>query len=157
MTFRKQCFAAVLMTAFLILPCLASAQDLNDLLANTDLFHSLTPEQLDKVASLCTQHTGAPGDVLIPQDEVLDKMYTLVSGHAVVLVEGVGQVYEFGPGIVVGEASFVTHGPSIASVELDQESEVVVIDAKTLREMMDADTDFGYAVMNNIAYKLTTY
>lgn len=147
----------VVLALVLLTGAAAHAGETEDLLAATDIFQGLSQAQLSQVASVSFTRFGASGETLIPQGEVLDTLYTLSSGHAVVNVEGVGQVFEFGPGVVVGEGSFVSGGPASADVVLDQDSDVIEIDGVALRELMEADCCLGYAIMKNMAFKLTTY
>ena len=159
MTNVKGLLSAALACCLLVLasPCSSQDQDLGTLLAATDIFKGLDAGELSQVAELAMVRFGGEGEELITLGGETHALYTLQSGLAVIVDASGRTIYEFGPGIVVGEFEFVSGKPGCATVTITQDAEVVEIDGVALRGLMDADTALGYKIMGNMAYKLSTY
>ncbi len=95
--------------------------DLNRLIAlkQVPLFAELSLDELQAIASVTTEESFLPGDALVRQGELGDKLFILMSGKARV-VRGTAvldkTIVELGAGEVVGEMGLLDEEPRSASV-----------------------------------------
>lgn len=124
-------------------------------LAQSDAFQGLNERQLEAVARLCKLKALKDGEQFIDFGAPLDYIYVVASGKATILLETGELAGVAGPGTTLGEMEFVDGQPAAASVEMTYAGQVVELEAKALRRLLDGDPALGYRVMGNMARKIS--
>lgn len=83
-------------------------------LREVELFGEVPSEELAAVARIVREVNWRAGDRFIRQGDAADCLYILVEGQVSVVIEGVGQVAQRGPGSVIGEMALISHEPRSA-------------------------------------------
>jgi len=136
-------------------------------LRQADMFYDLTPQQLDKIAALCSEVTPDKGEIIFEENSSSDELYLVAGGEVDILVNpalvrpAAGQ--SRGPVIITtirrgqtfGEIALVDQGLRSASAQCAaRRTRLLVIPRDQLIELCDADPDLGYRLMRNIAADL---
>ncbi|MFG1795846.1 FAD-dependent oxidoreductase [Nocardia sp. NPDC049149] len=106
-----------------------------------------------QIRLLCThgeRHTTTAGEVLYRQGG-RGYDFTVVLSGTVAVLEGDGATQRvisvFGPGRFLGDLSLLTGQATFVSVVVQEAGEVLVVPARTLRELVSRDTTFGDLVL----------
>ena len=150
------------MVVFLALSLVATlgtalAADHLDQLSQVDIFKGLSKAQLEKLAGVVQTRKVKQGDFLIRLKTPVSQLFALRSGAATVRLADGKIAQRVKPGIIVGELELVSGKPATADVFMDSDGEVMIIDYKALRPLMDADPAMGYRIMENIAIRISGY
>ena len=113
------------------------------------LFREADNDAIDHLASAADEVVVPAGKVLIQQGSRHSELYVLVSGSAVVEVDG-QKVAEIPAGEMVGELSFFINKAASATVRTDSESDVLVIPYNRLDQILDDNP----ALVRHIAAEL---
>jgi len=136
------------------------------LLHNSELFSTLTPEQVEKIVALGHQATYNASDVIIREGDPSDEIYVICSGMVEVEVaRGVipdvsgpprlAPLARLGKGQVFGEIALVDRGTRSATVRCVKDGTMLyAIPRQALWDLCDGDHTIGYVVMRNIAADL---
>jgi len=128
------------------------------LLKQVPLFAALNEEELARVASICTDRSAIPGEVLVRQNTSGDELFVIADGsvevytgddahHRTIVVLGKGQV--------VGEMALIDYGYRSASVRATQEGcTCAVITREAFNALCQENNRIGYIVMRNLAIDL---
>ncbi len=133
--------------------------DVMRVLRRIELFHTVTDEQLTRIAAICRLEEYNEGEVILKQDSPGDTMYVIAQGQVEVgRVDEEGDFFPFvylGDGQVFGEVALLDHGRRTASVRADVDGTVVhAIDRDAFLSLCREDTALGFAVMFNLATDL---
>jgi len=140
---------------------------ITELLRRNELFFGLTPEQIQRIASLSQEATYNAGDIIIREGAPSDEMYLIRSGMVEVLVCGGGipdvpgppqlaPLVRLGQGQIFGEMALVDRGPRSATVRCIQDgTSLYVIPSEAFWALCDSDHHIGYVVMRNVASDLS--
>lgn len=107
------------------------------------IFGLLDDADVEAMAGMGRKRTLAPGQPLIEQGEVLDRLYILLDGHMEVSVRGVGQVATLSSGEILGEMSFVDRAPTSASVRALDQASLLELSRDELEARFTRDPGFG--------------
>jgi NTE family protein len=103
------------------------------------LFVGLERADLERILRLAELRTFAPGATVLAEGDAPSGIYTIVSGHAEVVLpdrgDGELRVAELGPGAIVGEISALTGEPVSATVRAREELEVRLIPLAVFYEL----------------------
>ncbi|MES2495430.1 MAG: cyclic nucleotide-binding domain-containing protein [Pseudomonadota bacterium] len=114
---------------------------------------SLNDEDVEWMASTGQRRViDAASGPLIREGEPSTDLFFVLDGHAVVHIEGVGEVARLGTGEVVGEMSFVDSAPPSATVTGDAGCVVLALDKRAMETRLRADLGFSsrfYKAMAN--------
>ncbi len=130
-----------------------------DLLASVPVFSSLTPDQIADVVDNASEHTYAPGHVIIRQDEPGGAAYIIISGRVRVL-ESVPEspvemfLGELGPGEIFGELGVLRERPRSASVVTLERTRCIAIPADDFLRMLQASKEMSLALLRILAGRL---
>jgi CRP-like cAMP-binding protein len=142
-------------------------QSTTSILSVTEIFDTLTPTQLELIASICISDTYAKDEILLQENEDSDEMYIIGSGGVEIMMDPgvVGEVSdmqldavlltELRQGQVFGEISLVDQGLRSATVRVSQDNtQLLRIPRDRLMLLCDTYPELGYRVMKNLAADL---
>lgn len=131
-----------------------------DLLRNVEMFSGLSDEELGLLAEQFEEQTLEKGDVLFKQGEQGDTMCLIQEGFFEVVFEpeegAEKALVRLGPGQSIGEMTLIDRGPRSATVWVVSDTAIITsITREAFESLCEANTDFGYRVMRNIAADLS--
>ncbi|MCP4427004.1 MAG: cyclic nucleotide-binding domain-containing protein [Chloroflexi bacterium] len=142
-------------------------QSITSILSLTDIFDTLTPTQLELIASICVFDKYPKGQVLLEENEDSDELYVIGRGGVEILMNpGVvgGEddqlldpvfLTELRQGQVFGEVALVDQGHRSATVKISQdETQLLRIPRERLMLLCDTYPEMGYKLMKNLAADL---
>lgn len=107
------------------------------------MFGLLADADIEVMARLGKKRRLTAGDVLIAQDQVLDRVFLLLDGHMEVSVRDIGVVATLASGEVLGEMSFVDSAPTSATVRALDAVSVLELRKDDLEARFASDPAFG--------------
>lgn len=142
-------------------------QSVTSILSLTEIFDTLTPAQLELVASICAAEDYTKGYILLRENEESDELYIIGSGGVEILMNPgvVGDaedlkmepitLTELRSGQVFGEVSLVDQGLRSATVKVSQNgTQLLRIPRERLMLLCDTYPELGYRIMKNLAADL---
>jgi CRP-like cAMP-binding protein len=135
-------------------------------LAQTDLFDTLTDEQLVKIEAIVETAVLPKDIVLIEEQDKSDALFIIASGSVHIWLntaiisaeENIAEpvlVAELVSGQVFGEMALVDQGIRSATAQTAQENtHILRLPREKLIELCDSDLDLGYKIMKNLAADL---
>lgn len=142
-------------------------QSITSILALTEIFDTLTPIQLELIASICVSEEHNKGHVLLRENEDSDELYVIGNGGVEILmnpgVVGDSQdmkmeaiiLTELRQGQVFGEVSLVDQGLRSATAKISQNgTQLLRIPRERLMLLCDTYPELGYRIMKNLAADL---
>lgn len=124
-----------------------------------EVFHGLTDDQLEQVASITSSATFHSGDVIVEQSTPGECMYIIASGQVEILKrDAYGDMHTalfLGEGQIFGELALLDLRTRTATVIADDDPTVLyVIERAMFEGLCRTDTLLGYRLMRNIALDL---
>jgi CRP/FNR family cyclic AMP-dependent transcriptional regulator len=107
-----------------------------DVLKRSPLFASLSPEELEAVASAGRELRVPAGQTLVSQATPGWEVVVILGGAATVEKDGI-VIGLLGPGEVIGEIGVLTRMSRTATVATTEPSHLLVIDADAFRSLME--------------------
>ncbi|MEJ2747672.1 MAG: cyclic nucleotide-binding domain-containing protein [Anaerolineae bacterium] len=142
-------------------------QSITSVLSVTEIFDTLTPTQLELIASICIPDTYAKGQVLLRENESSDEMYVIGRGGVEIMMNPgvVGEpdnmqmdsvlLTELRQGQIFGEIALVDQGLRSATVRVSQDNtQLLRIPRERLMLLCDTYPELGYRVMKNLSADL---
>lgn len=124
------------------------------MLGRFELFASLSPEQLLKLAPYVVYRDYEEGEVVIEKDDLGDAFFLIYSGAVEVTAPGLLGVEKLitrlGPGEFFGELALLLRQPRSASVVCTEESELLVLPAPEFARLLETEPEVG-ALVKEIA------
>lgn len=127
------------------------------LLRRVPLLADLTPNDLQRVASLATEHHIDADEVLFEQGDLGEEMYVIVHGNVRIMVRAGETEKEFvrrGVGEVIGEMSVISGEPRNASVIAAEETHLLCLDRRNFEGLLRERPEVGLAVMRVLCIRL---
>ncbi len=137
------------------------------ILTITDIFDSMTHEQLELIASISKLESYQDGDILLRENENSDEIYAIARGTVEILmnpgfVGGLEQqsiepvvLTELRQGQVVGEVALVDQGVRSATARVSRKDTLLLrIPRHHLMELCETNSDLGFKLMKNLAADL---
>ena len=129
-----------------------------ELLRRYPFFASLTDEQLKAIAQIAEEKSYPKDALLLKESTQANKLFLLLEGDIDLIYSGGGEgaivnalVGSIAPGEALGVSSLIQPYRYISTARATMPIKVVEIDGAALRDLMQADTKLGYALMSNIA------
>jgi len=130
-----------------------------DFLASVPPFTALTAEQRAQLIARATEHTFAPGRVVIRQDDTGGTAYVIISGRVRVL-ESVPDsrvemfLGELGPGEIFGELGVLRERPRSASIVTVERTHCLAIQGRDFLQMLGESKEMSMALLRILAGRL---
>jgi CRP/FNR family transcriptional regulator, cyclic AMP receptor protein len=105
-------------------------------LANVPLFSGCSRKELEKIARAGDEITMTAGSVIVDQGQTGREAFVVLDGTVTVKRNG-RKINAAGPGAVVGELSLLDHGPRTATVVCETDCELLVIDQRHFRAVLE--------------------
>jgi CRP/FNR family transcriptional regulator, cyclic AMP receptor protein len=115
---------------------MASKSSRLDHLASVPLFSGCTRKELEKVAKASDEITMTAGSVIVDQGQTGREAFVVLEGE-VSVKRGGRKIATLGAGTVVGELSLLDHGPRTATVVCETDCELLVIDQRHFRAVLE--------------------
>ena len=119
-----------------MVPAMASRKAHLEHLASVPLFSGCTKKELEKIARAGDEITMTAGTVIVDQGQTGREAFVVLDGQISVKRAG-RKINTLGPGAVVGELSLLDHGPRTATAVCDTECELLVIDQRHFRSVLE--------------------
>lgn len=129
------------------------ATDGAERLAKVAFFEDFTPEELNRVAELVDDVEAEPGAELTDQGRPGQECYVIESGQANVYFGG-EHIATLGPGSMVGEMALLEHRPRIATVVAETPMQLLGLDARNFRALLDEMPKASQRVMSLLNARL---
>lgn len=125
------------------------------LLRRVQLFADLTEEELEQLATICTEKKVGPGETIIRQNTTGTEMYIVGEGSVEVFIQGLNDARSLvllGKGQVIGEMALIDQGYRSASVRATQDGATLYqVERDAFYKLCNANTNIGFLVMRNLA------
>ncbi len=135
--------------------------DIKRILRNSEIFASLSEDDLAKVAAICRRKTYGAGEVITRKGESGDALYIVVDGFVEVSLPTPGDaadhvLVQLGRGQVIGEMALIDGGPRSATVRaLTAPTTIEIIRRDDFERLCEQNARIGYQVMRNLAADLS--
>lgn len=129
-----------------------------ELLAQTDLFGELTPDELDSIVATATEKDLRRGDVLFVEGDASTDLYVVEDGRIAIArrsVDGRESVMALMErGDVIGEMSLFDDKGRSAEARALEHSRVIVVDNESVRALYDARPGLLWHVVEMLVNRL---
>ncbi len=132
---------------------MASKQTKVQHLAGISLFEGCSKKELEKVASAGDEILMTAGSVIVDQGQTGREAFVVLSGK-VEVTRSKRKVADLGPGAVVGELSLLDHGPRTATVTCVTDCELLVIDQRNFRAVLQEVPTMAVKLLATIAGRI---
>ena len=130
------------------------------LLASTELFAGLTPEQLDEIVSHTTEHALRRGDVIFQEGAEPDAMYVVERGRVAIANKSIdgreSVVALMEPGDLFGEMGLFGDNGRSAEARALEPSVIVALPYAPVHALYDAQPQLLWSVVGLLAGRLRT-
>ena len=120
-------------------------------IAESYLAEGLDGKAIDRLATLGVRRRYAAGDTIVEQDDAEEHLLIMAKGRAEISTFMDEPLYYLRPGMPFGEVALIDEKPRSATVRAQEPTEVVVLPAAELRELMHAHPAVGLIVLRNLA------
>jgi CRP-like cAMP-binding protein len=125
--------------------------DIRDAIAASYLANGLTEDQLDRLASIAVLRSFQDGETIVEQDDS-DRDLLVIARGSVDVLSVTGEVIgRARAGMPVGEISFIDARPRSVTVISHGASEVVVMPADPLWDLLNADRELALRALMNLS------
>lgn len=124
-------------------------------LQQVSLFSACTADQLELAASLVDETRFRAGATLTEQGASSREAFVIVSGTAVVSLDG-KQISTLGPGDAVGEMGLLDRAPRSATVTAETDVEVLVVTEQSLERLI-RETPVARNLLRALARRLREF
>lgn len=132
---------------------MASKQTKLEHLASVPLFDGCSKKELEKIAKAGDEIFMTAGTVIVDQGQTGREAFVVLSGD-VTVKRNSRKIATLGPGAVVGELSLLDHGPRTASAVCDTDCELLVIDQRHFRAVLEQVPTLSHKIMASLATRI---
>jgi len=115
-------------------------------------FENLTPEDLERIATIGERRTFAAGDAIISKSDVGGGLYVILSGSAT--VETGGKAHTLGPGAFLGEMALLGGRPRSATVIASEPVEAMILEAMYFRPFLIKNPSVAVTILEGVVERL---
>ena len=124
-----------------------------DAVRSIPLFSTCNTKELREVAQLGTRIHCAAGTTIAKEGSLGRELLVVLSGTATCRRRG-RKLASFGPGDFFGEMSLLDHGPRSATVVADADMELLVLDSREFRRLVEASPTIAWKILATMAERL---
>jgi CRP/FNR family cyclic AMP-dependent transcriptional regulator len=121
-------------------------------LRRVPFFEDLTPEDLERIATIGQRLSFQSGQPIVARDDVGGGLYVLLSGSAIAQVGG--KAHHLGPGQFFGEMSLLGRRPRSATVTAEEPVEVLTIEATYFRPFLIKNPSVAVTILEGVVERL---
>jgi CRP-like cAMP-binding protein len=122
--------------------------DVHQVLRGLSFTRGLPPADLDRLAELAQPVAWQVGQVIFREGDRDDRLYLVLQGQVALEItvppRGRVRILTVNPGEVFGWSSVYYQKPKTAAARAIEPTRALALDATRLRELSDADPQFGY-------------
>jgi CRP-like cAMP-binding protein len=123
-----------------------------DQLRRVPFFEDLTPEDLERIATIGDRRRFDAGETIIAKDTAGQTLFVLLSGAAE--VEAGGATHRLGPGDFVGEMALLGRRPRSATVTAVEPTECLVLEAMYFKPFLVKNPSVAVAILEGVVERL---
>ncbi|HZU79401.1 MAG TPA: cyclic nucleotide-binding domain-containing protein, partial [Acidimicrobiales bacterium] len=116
-------------------------------------FAGCSTKELREIGRLGAEVRVPSGKVVTDEGAAGRELLIVISGRATCRVRG-RKVATYGPGDFFGEMSLLDHGPRSATVTADTDLELLVLDGREFRQLVDASPGIAWKLLVAMAERL---
>lgn len=124
-----------------------------ELLRGVRLFRGCNDAEVRKLAAAWDQVSFPAGRVLVTEGQAGSEAFILASGTAEVTLGG-KHLADIGPGTIVGEMALLDNGPRAATVTLTSDAELLVIEVRRFRALLDQMPSLTRQILTTLSQRL---
>lgn len=130
--------------------------DVNATLMATELFKGLSGDQIALVARACREGSCKAGEIIFDEGAEGDDLFVLSEGRVSIEIKMIRdttseKIHQVKDHEIFGEFALIDgHKRSARTKALDN-LDMIIVDCKMLRMLMEENHDLGYAIMGNLA------
>lgn len=132
---------------------MASKQTKVQHLSAVSLFEGCSKKELEKVASAGDEIRMTAGSVIVDQGQTGREAFVVLNGKVEVRRSN-RKIADLGPGAVVGELSLLDHGPRTATVLCTTDCELLVIDQRHFRGVLEEVPTMAVKLLATLAGRI---
>jgi CRP/FNR family transcriptional regulator, cyclic AMP receptor protein len=132
---------------------MASKQTKLEHLASVPLFDGCSKKELEKIAKAGDEIVMTAGTVIVDQGQTGREAFVVLDGEVTVKRNN-RKIGTLGPGAVVGELSLLDHGPRTATAVCDTECELLVIDQRHFRAVLEQVPTMATKLLASLAGRI---
>jgi len=133
--------------------------DVQNALANMNLFNGLAPEGLERIAAIAGEETHVPGSFVFREGDLGDKLYLILEGKVRISrdLPGMGEeaLAVLGPGEAFGEMSLIDDTPRSADARVHERCRLLVITREAFEDLLFVHKDLAYEILWNFVKTLS--
>lgn len=133
--------------------------DVQQALANMNLFQGLAPEGLERIAAIAGEESHGLGTFVFHEGEMGDKLYLILEGKVRISRElpGMGEeaLAVLGPGESFGEMSLIDDTPRSADARVHERCRLLVITREAFEDLLFVHKDLAYEILWNFVKTLS--
>ncbi len=130
-----------------------SRQEALDAVRSIPIFSACNTRELREVTRLGTQVRISAGTTIAKEGSSGRELLVVLSGTATCRAKG-KRLARFGPGDFFGEMSLLDHGPRSATVVADSDMELLVLDSREFRRLVEASPTIAWKILATMAGRL---
>lgn len=122
-------------------------------LASVSIFSGFSKKELEKVAKAGDEIMMTAGSTIIDQGQTGREAFVILDGQ-VTIKRNNRKIATLGPGDVVGELSLFDHGPRTATATCETDCELLVIDQRHFRGVLEQVPALATKVLAELAARI---
>lgn len=132
---------------------MASKQTKVEHLARVPLFDGCSKKELDKIARAADEIVMTAGTIIVDQGQTGREAFIVLNGNVTVKRNN-RKIATLGPGAVVGELALLDHGPRTATAVCDTDCELLVIDQRHFRGVLEQIPALSVKLLASLASRI---
>ncbi len=122
---------------------------------NVYLFQNMTTGQKELLAKQCNIKTFEPGDIVFNEADPAEALFVIKFGSVKIFKsneEGRTDITTMGAGSHFGEMSFIDNEPRSASADVNEQTDIAILDYSVLRENLESYPDMALTFYRSMAH-----
>ena len=127
-----------------------------DHLKGVSFFEGCSRKELQTIAKAGDEIRMTAGTIIVDQGQMGREAFVVLDGEVTVKRNG-RKIVSLGPGAVVGELSLLDHGPRTATVVCDTDCNLLVIDQRHFRGVLEKSPTIAHKMMASLAGRIRSF